>query len=84
MNATKSKTWFGGLEVYSKVEDGEEILEGRRSSVREAMKLAKRRWKEYRCEKNPHIRILVRLDGILVADDPSDFITAGPWYRADH
>jgi hypothetical protein len=60
------------FEIYSVVPDCEEILEGRRGAIGPAFVLARRRWREYKGEKND-IRIVVRWEGSVIADDPCDF-----------
>lgn len=44
-------------------------LEGRRSGMKAAFALARKRWREYKGTA----KIEVRWDGTLIADNPSDF-----------
>lgn len=44
-------------------------VEGRRSSLKDALRLARNRWHEYK----QAAKIEVLLDGVAIADDPSDF-----------
>jgi len=59
--------------IHSSVEGGEEMLEGRRKSMLNAFRFARLRWREYGGLSSPHIKIIVRWNGTLIADDPVDF-----------